>query len=613
MGLKGKKIICWFIAAVCALCSIACGNNKKHDDSLVNETYRFYNGERVKDTRGLDSKEYATSNSVSVDMYGREYGSSDVRKTDKNRYTGMMYFLNVGSGNDVKGVYNVTEILEQYGDEGFASDSQYSPSNASHIWGQPALGYYSSGDEWVIRKHVEMFAAIGIDFLLLDCSNSVTYEPVAKKLFDIIAEYRAAGWKVPQVAYMLNNSGSDIIKIITDKLAEIKPFYDNAKYADVWFKPQPENKPMLVGSVDAKATVEAGVSGFAPDYFYYRPTQWPQDPQKDDAMPWIDFEFPQTLYEDAMNVSVAQHVTYRFSDTEGARGRGWTSENGNNHEEFGKGANFLRQWETVFAHDESLRFVTITGWNEWAAMKTNNPTLATHGNFFMGDTFNDEYSRDIEPCKESKLLDTPYLQTVNLVHDYTREEAKHYEIPVGSHALDDFGVWENAAVYEDFTGEAGARKWPRFDGKVTLQSPASRVDFKSLSVCVDDENMYFRIETVNDIPTLESDDTTWMNLMLKPANAKYTDDYGYSYVINRVADEILAVNGKGEYVSVGKAQTAIKGNVMLVKVPLAALSLTKEHCMLDIKVADSFGYDGMSFYSQGDCMPCGRLSYRFGY
>ncbi len=593
--------------------SVVAATNKEEKESFVNESYQFYSGERIEDTRGLNAKEYASIHSVSVDQYGREYGVADVRKTDKKWYTGMMYFLNVGSGNDVKGVYNVTDILAQYGEEGFATDSPYSPGNASHIWGQPQLGYYSSGDEWVMRKHMELFAAADIDFLLLDCSNSVVYNAVTRKLFNIIAEYRAAGWNVPQVAYMLNNSADDVQRVIRDKLTEIKPFYDDEKYADVWFKPQPENKPMLVGSVNARDMVNAGVSGFPANYFYYRPTQWPQFAQNEDSMPWIDFELPQTVYQDAMNVSVAQHVTYRFSDTEGSRGRGWTIEGGNDHENFGKGANFSRQWDTVFENDDSLRFVTITGWNEWSAQKVmSNNSLSTHGAFYMGDTFNDEYSRDIEPCKESKLLDTAYLQTVGYVRKWTRQEAKHYKIPVETHTLNDFGEWQNAAVYEDFTGEAGERKWPRFDGKLTLHNPASRMDLKSLSMCVDDTNLYFRIETVGDIPAREAEDTAWMNLMLKPANAKYTDEYGFSYVVNRDADNILAVNGKGEYKAIGKAKTVVQGNVMLVSVPLSALSLTKENCTVDVKVADSFGYDVMSFYSQGDCMPAGRMAYRFG-
>ncbi len=606
-----KKLTCVACSAVVLALGSCAGSG--NSENLVNKDYAFYNGERIEDTRGLDAKRYATYNTVATDMYGRSFNVSDGRKTDKTRYTGMFYFLNMGTGNDVKGIYNVTEILEKYGEEEFAKDSVNSPGGASHIWGEPALGYYSAGDTFVMRKHIEMMVAADIDFLILDCSNTVTYDDVARKLFDIIAEYRAAGWNAPQIVYMLSNgapeAGVTNLKNIYDT------FYTKEQYGDVWFKPQPEDKPMVITAPETRQLL--GNSALY-DYFYFRDTQWPVNGNgsytwREEAIPWMEFDYPQPLHVDAMNVSVAQHVTVKFSDKNGSRGRGWTESGGNDHENFGKGANYEQQWKTIADNDNSLRFVSITGWNEWSAQKMYAPGGGTHGDYFMCDTFNDEYSRDIEPTLESALLDTPYLQTINYVRSWTGSEAVHYKIPEGTHSMSDFGIWQNAAVYEDFVGESGARQWPRFDGKVTLRSDAARVDFKSLSVCVDEENMYFRIETADAIPERKEGDGTWMNLMLKPANALYTDSFGYSYVVNRDGNKILAVNKKGEYRSVGEADVAVKENVMLVRVPLSALGLTKENCLIDIKVADDFGKDVMKFYSQGDCMPAGRMAYRFGY
>ena len=37
-----------------------------------------------------------------------------------------------------------------------------------------------------------------------------------------------------------------------------------------------------------------------------------------------------------------------------------------------------------------------------------------------------------------------------------------------------------------------------------IRSAAARVDFKSLSICVDETNAYFRIETVDTIPSREA-------------------------------------------------------------------------------------------------------------
>ena len=608
--MKLKKLFCLLCAAaVLALC--ACSG----EESFVNEDYQFYGGPRQEDTRSLSAKEYAVNHTVGTDMYGRSFGASDGRKEDKTRYAGIFYFLNTGSGNDVKGIYNVTEIIEKYGEEEFGKDSVNSPGGASHIWGEPALGYYSAGDTFVMRKHMEMFVAADIDFLILDCSNTITYNEVARKLFDIIAEYRSEGWKAPQIVYMLSNSAPDAG--LTNLRDVYSTFYTEDKYDDVWFRPKPENKPMVAISPEARENLESANDPLA-QYFYFRDTQWPVNENgtytyRENGLSWMEYEYPQPLHIDLMNVSVAQHVTVRFSDKNGSRGRGWTNGNGNDHENFGKGANYENQWKTVAANDDRLRFATITGWNEWSAQKIYSAGGGTHGSYFMCDTFNDEYSRDIEPSLENKLLDTPYMQTISYLRDWTGKEAVHYNIPEGTPSMNDFSEWKNAAVYEDFTVESGVREWPRFDGKVTLRSAAARVDFKSLSICVDETNAYFRIEAVDEIPPREEGDDSWMNLFIKPANYRYTDNYGYSYVVNREENTVLAADKNGEYKSVGQAQTAIQGNVMLIKVPLSALGLTKENCLMEVKVADDFGKNVMNFYSQGDCMPAGRMSYQFGY
>jgi hypothetical protein len=41
------------------------------------------------------------------------------------------------------------------------------------VWGTPELGFYTSDDRAVIRKHGEWLAAAGVDFIWIDWSNDV--------------------------------------------------------------------------------------------------------------------------------------------------------------------------------------------------------------------------------------------------------------------------------------------------------------------------------------------------------------------------------------------------------------------------------------------------------
>ena len=38
------------------------------------------------------------------------------------------------------------------------------------------MGYYRSDDPWVVRRHLPLIAAAGVDFLFLDYTNSSVYD-----------------------------------------------------------------------------------------------------------------------------------------------------------------------------------------------------------------------------------------------------------------------------------------------------------------------------------------------------------------------------------------------------------------------------------------------------
>ena len=50
-------------------------------------------------------------------------------------------------------------------------------SSSSNTWGTPTLGPYDSRERRIIRQHALWLADAGVDFIWLDWSNNVTYDP----------------------------------------------------------------------------------------------------------------------------------------------------------------------------------------------------------------------------------------------------------------------------------------------------------------------------------------------------------------------------------------------------------------------------------------------------
>ena len=168
--------------------------------------------------------------------------------------------------------------------------------------------------------------------------------------------------------------------------------------------------------------------------------------------PWMDWNYPQDIYTDPqvgniMSVSVSQHVGISatskpladFSDSglfapenrselqkNGIQfdtnymdmvynanwGRGYDHTTGTNSRERAlvEGTNFEQQWDTVFKNEadgdggNDVDLVFVTGWNEWIAIKNWDHAEVGYANptpgMYMVDTFNKEYSRDLEMMKD---------------------------------------------------------------------------------------------------------------------------------------------------------------------------------------------------------------------
>ena len=590
--------------------------------------------QRVPDERGLTDAQYSVLNIAGTDDFGRVILPVD-GKVNKDRYVGMFYFLTLGQHTNHSGIYDVNKITYEgtYNKAFTRYNTPITPVGSAHFWGEPIWGYYNSGDTWVMRKQIEMLTMAGVDFLVLDTSNNVLYENVTAKLFEILKEYQDAGWDVPRVMYYLGKHDLGADMQVIKQVYQI--FYESDTYKSLWFTPNDPEKPMIVAPDNVIASLRSSSNAqekALAEFFDFRVTQWPiaapvNEPVYEYGAPWISFEYPQTPQEGWINVSIAQHVSVCMTDTKSSRGRGWYPtekvkgqwKGKNDHENWRQNLNYQAQWNTVLEmtpeqRAKDARFVFLTGWNEWVAEKLRRGD----GDYFTVDTFNAEYSRDIEPSHSSGMKDYAYFQTIMNIHADNYAPAVHYEYPAATPDItkDDAAVWQSAVTYRDFTGECADRNFKAMAGDIVYKDTTGRNDIDTISVLRNEQYLYFRISCAEDITAYSEGDTGWMNLWIKTADASGDLLCGYEYVINRqVVGNVSAVqNAKGE--SVGEADVNVFGKVMIVRIPLDAIGLDKNDYALEFKVTDNvqdMENDPLNLYSTGDAAPIGTLNFSFGY
>ena len=643
------KIMAAVLSALLVSATMGCNVNNNNTESSsesigesdeINKDYTpFDESLRVDDTRKLSAADYSVMNIVGTDDFGRTILSVDGKKST-DRYVGMFYFLTLGQHTNHTGIYDIDSITEQgTNPEAFTTvNNNTTPVGSAHFWGEPVWGYYNSKDPWVMRKQIEMLTMAGVDFIVLDTSNNVLYKQVTDVLFPIMQEYYDKGWNVPKVVYYL---GKHSLESDTKALEMVyNDYYKPDKYKDLWFCPDNANKPMIIAPDNviadfAVSTDSTKLSIY--NLFDFRVTQWPinspvNDTQYDLGAPWIDFQLPQTPEDGWISVSIAQHVTVNMTDTVNSRGRGWTPSKKiagiwygvNDHDNWRKGPNYQAQWDTVLnmtdeQKENYAKFTFITGWNEWVAEKIKR----SDGDYFTCDTYNAEYSRDIEPSRSSNMKDNFYLQTIQNIHKDNYNEAKHYKYGTKTPDIekDDTDTWNRvSALYKDFTGECTARDFAPMAGLENYVDNSNRNDIDTISVAHDENYLYFRVTCADNISTYNAGDTSWMNIWLKTANGSGDTLNGYNYVINRSVNgstsEIMRCKSKNDIKSVGQGDVRVYGKTMIVRVKLSDLNLSAKDYNIDFKVTDNITNiekDILNMYCTGDAAPIGRLNFKYGY
>ena len=586
-----------------------------------------------------NTNQYTSGSMSAVDDLGRSmFDASEVGVIGDNgeHYVGMFYFLWHGEHGD-PGIFDLEKIRQTGGDAALnANSGLYGPINSFHWFAEPLYGYYYINDEWVIRKHMELLTNVGVDFLYFDVTNNSIYAKNAIKVMEILHELNEQGYDAPEVVFYTNTNASQRLKELYDYI------YSQNVYPDTWF--MLNGKPVVVAPDGLNHN----------DFFTVKSSQWPNDKTiQENAWPWMDFEWPQRIFKDeegnpsAISVSVAQHSgTIMFTDSSlygdyTNRGRSFNNPDGyastregmfnrilqNSYEAWkadesltNRGFNFQSQWD--YAIENDVTFVLVTGWNEWIAQRQNGMTYIEDKDpdrVLFVDTASAEYSRDIEMMRGG-YFDNYYVQLAYNIQKLKGTApiiVQDGRTPIN--VTGEFDQWNGVDVtYADPTGDAQHRDATGF-GQTHYVNETGRNDIVASKITNDTKNLYVYAQTVNDITMFDSD-SAWMQLYINIDNSAETGWYGYDFIINHTAKDAFTTtlakyngeDGAHSFTTVGDISYRAKDNEIMIAVPLELLGVEDYRMIsLDFKWVDSTSQIASmeQFYTDGDCMPLGRMNY----
>ncbi len=553
-----------------------------------------------------------------TDDLGRSlFDSTQVGVVTEDHEVGIFYYLWHGEHGD-QGVYNMQQIIDQVGIEaaGNPDCEMWGKPYDWHWWGEPLYGYYYADDNWVVRKHIELLIGAGIDFLYLDATNGFAYTENALKLMAVLHDFNKMGYDAPEVVFYTNTNAESCVREIYEKI------YSPGFYKNTWY--MLDGKPLII------APYEANID----DFFTVKLNQWPTEAPKENGWPWMDFEWPQRIYNDAngtagaISVSPAQPgSTATFADAllygnTTVLGRSFAADLNspaardayyqslkNSPALYLQGLNFQAQWDRAIEAD--VPFVLVTGWNQWITQRTES---ADKIGFRGGVTA--EFSTDTEMMKGG-YFDNYYMQ---LAYNIQRlkgaapvivQDARNAVNLTGS-----FDVWDKVQVtYTDPIKDMLDRDSYGF-GSIHYVNNTGKNDIVAAKVTADTKNVYFYVETRENI-CLPKDNRSWMQLFISTGGDGW---YGYDYIVNYKTKELdtttvaryCGTDGSYAFEVIGEVSYRVQGNQMMIAVPMEMLGITNPNGIkFDFKWADSRSLITTmeQFYTDGDAAPLGRLNY----
>lgn len=562
---------------------------------------------------------------VGVDQFGRTFSS--LNGLNDGKQVGMFFWLWNGQPTS-QDIYDMTEFMKtpQGAAELFSTTSQLAPTNQAFFWGEPLFGYYNSLDEYVMRKQIEMLTLAGVDFLTFDTTNAVTYPTVYKKLFKLLDEYQKEGWDVPKISFYTHSQS-----IATTRRLYLDVYKANL-YPNLWY--YYKGKPMIISYTTLTDDLREGAgrddAGYLPgemateilDFFSFKYPQWPNEGiNHAEGVPYVEWEYPQPVHNDLMNVSVAsQHWAcmsnaYTHPTSTQVWGRGFDFNTNKNVAAYSDmGAFYQSQWNQVFKQDPDITF--IDGWNEWIGYK-----IDVSGQIVFVDAFTKEFSRDIEPMKGGHE-DAFYLQTIKNIRQYKGETGKNY-LPAAKtvNIAGSVSQWDTGAqVYRAFGTTGYGRDSYDAAGKNRYTQSAPRNNLQEIRVTNDSNYIYFYILSENNITSPSG--TNWMNLFIGTGAPASKGWNGYEYVLNRQVNlatgktDVMALSSNFGGTKVAEADVRVDGRIMQIRIARSALSLssgTAAGAQIYFKLADGVQNPQSieNYYISGKSLPMGRVSFSY--
>ena len=591
----------------------------------------------------LSSRDVFADTWVATDDVGRvtPIGSDTIAPTEQK--VGIFYFMwHNAKEQGENPLYDHTAAYLSGGVDAVWNLIPQGPLGFAHYWAEPYFGYYNSDDEWVIRKHGYMLAEAGVDFIFVDATNGIIYERNLETLLRVWSQMRAEGYQVPQICFHCGN---------TDSLAAASlsflwnNYYSVGKYADMWF--YFDGKPLIFYPDSLAKTLSNEVN----DFFTVRQSwaftgdSWYTDRKGKGRWAWADMYPQQPGLSPTGEVEQMIVMSGFWANGSGGTngGRSYTKANGipayEGKWDFGfalmnttSGLGLAFQEHFDYAKEVNPPLIMITGWNEWWAGRWGGSSgNAAQGQticneykvdqknpqyqWYYVDSFNTEYSRDIEPMTGG-YNDNYFYQMVQNIRQY--KGSRVLEAAFEQWAIDikgDLGQWFIVGPeYRDYQGDTVDRDHFSYVGDFRYVNTSGRNDFVTCKVSSDPEYLYFYAECAENITAPEG--TNWMNLFIDADCNGETGWYGYDFILNRsqsgdkVSVERFVGNDTWELEGIGEAEYDLRGNVLQIKVARSLMSLGET---FDFKWADNSVADGnvMQFLDLGDTAPNDRFNYRY--
>lgn len=515
------------------------------------------------------------------------------------------------------GPFDNTRLLAEAQDGKVAWPEQ----RCNHHWGEPELGYYLSTDPFVIRKHASWLSDAGIDAVIFDTTNPRhVYRNQYEAMFEQFAAMRQDGARTPALAFMGPFPGRDTGSIVNPLWQEL---YQPGRWPELWFRW--DGKPLLMADRrDLSDELRQFFTLRTPKPNYWRAATGPAE------WSWLQV-YPQHVYPDEyhrteqISVGVAQNAlagtpgAAPMSHRRGAMGRSWhDGQRDPRPDAVAWGLNFAEQWNRALEQDP--KFVFVSGWNEWTALRLARWTSYTEadatvpGGLFI-DEYTQEYSRDCEPMRGGHS-DNYYYQLASFVRRYKGVRPAPKATGPRTITIDGtFDDWRDVTPeYRDTIGDTLHRDHPGY-GKLVYQDDTGRNDFVQAKAAYDAGALYFFVQTREKISPRS--DRHWMLLYLDADRNAQTGWHGYDYLVNLEVpsdtETVVKAWRNGGWQTVGRATYRVNGNGLELAIPRPLVQMTAEKPTFDFHWADNPQTldDVSEFAVHGDSAPNRRWNYRF--